>query len=156
MTDVYFYTKKSPFSNFYSVPNGFIYMNVRLSTSEHHLMYQKAMLMGDTVTADKIREAKTPLEAKRLGRKVAPWDQDKWVANCNDIMTNILVAKFKHSEMRPYLVNTGDANLYEASPKDKIWGIGISVKAAEAGAKHNGRNLLGKCLMRARGVVCNE
>ena len=153
MADVYFYGNASPFSNFYPVINGFTYDGVHLPTSEHHLMYQKALLMGDAATAGKIREATKPLEAKRLGRKVAPFDQQKWAANCEDLMTNILIAKFKHPGMRDHLVDTGFANIYEASHRDKIWGIGISVKAAEAGAAHNGRNLLGKCLMRARETV---
>lgn len=153
MENVYFYKTRSPFSNFYPVPDGFTYMNVHLPTSEHHLMFQKALLMGDAVSALKIREAKTPAAAKRLGRKVSPWDLNLWKAHSQDIMTNILIAKFQHPDMRDFLVNTGNADLYEAAPNDKIWGIGISVKDAKAGKQHNGLNQLGRCLMAARAAL---
>lgn len=155
MAGIYFYGhsngKPHPhFSNFFPVPGGFEHNEVQFKTSEHALMYEKALLMGDAATALKIRNAKNPLDAKRLGRKVKPWNQARWEANCEGIMTAILVSKFSVPAMRPLLADTGTSNIYEASPRDKIWGIGISVAKAEAGGKHDGRNLLGKCLMRAR------
>lgn len=157
MTEIYFYSTKSPFSNFYKVkPDGFVHEGVSLPTAEHHLMYQKSLLMGDQNSANNIMEAKRALQAKRLGRKVRPWNQGIWEANREDIMTNILVSKFKHPSMLTHLKATGNAILYEASPSDKIWGIGVSVKSAEVGAPHNGRNLLGKCLMRAREILNNN
>lgn len=39
------------------------------STSEHYMMYCKAMLFGDEKVAKKILDAKTPGEAKTLGRE---------------------------------------------------------------------------------------
>ena len=155
-SSIYFYgpTKTNGYlSNFYHVKDKFQYDGVSFHTSEHHLMYQKAMLMGDDNTASKIKHVTKPLEAKRLGRQVKPWDQTKWENNCQDIMVNILVAKFSDPQMKPFLESTRGKQLFEASPTDKIWGIGISVKSAESGASHNGRNLLGKALMRAREVI---
>ena len=42
--------------------------------------------------------------------------------------------------------------LVEASPKDKIWGIGLTAHDSKAinEREWRGTNLLGKCLMRAR------
>ncbi len=158
MASIYFYghTNGKPFpyfSNFYPVPGGFEYCGVTLPTSEHHLMYQKDLLMGDGATALEIKKATKPLHAKRLGRKVKPWDQAKWEANCSDIMEKILVAKFSHPAMKSLLLDTGDVAIYEAAPRDKVWGIGIGVEAGERGEAHRGRNLLGKALVRAREVV---
>lgn len=51
---------------------------------------------------------------------------------------------------REVLLQTGNKELVEASPMDRIWGVGFG--AANAGANRGrwGLNLLGKCLMRAR------
>ena len=155
---VYFYghgagKPNKELSNFYKVPGGFEYNGFTFCTSEQALMFAKAMLMGDGVTALKIRSATQPLQAKCLGRKVKPWDQAKWDANCENLMRDILVAKFSNPAMKPKLLETVGKQIYEASASDKIWGIGISVDHAVCGAKHNGRNLLGKALMRAREIL---
>jgi predicted NAD-dependent protein-ADP-ribosyltransferase YbiA (DUF1768 family) len=38
-------------------------------TSEHYMMYRKALLFGDKAVAEKILVAETPGEAKTLGRQ---------------------------------------------------------------------------------------
>ncbi|MEU4646849.1 NADAR family protein [Nocardia fluminea] len=63
------------------------------------------------------------------------------------------VAKFGQNDaLRGYLVGTGARVLVEASPVDRIWGIGMA--ADDPGALDPGRwkglNLLGFALMRAR------
>ena len=144
----YFYTKKDRESNFY--PHAFKYDDVYMRTSEHHLMRAKALLMGDQVAESAIMCAPTALTAKRLGRKVRPWNQALWDDNCDRIMEDILVAKFSSTPaMREYILGI-EGHFYEASPRDKVWGIGIGVKQAEAGAPHNGQNKLGLALDRAR------
>ncbi len=147
----YFYTKKDRESNFY--PHAFTYRGVKLPTSEHHLMREKARLMGDQHAMTLIEAAPSALAAKRLGRKVKPWDQGLWDDNCDRIMEDILVAKFNSTPgMRAYILNT-EGHFYEASPRDKVWGIGIGIKQAEAGAPHNGENKLGRALDRARARI---
>ncbi len=147
----YFYTNKDRESNFY--PHAFWYEDVKLDTSEHHLMRKKALLMGDHETASLISRAPTPLAAKRLGRKVRPWNQGLWEDHCDQIMEDILVAKFASTHaMREYILDI-EGHFYEASPKDKIWGIGISVKQAREGKPHNGQNKLGRALDRARARI---
>ena len=160
MDNVYFYghsngrlTQTPWLSNFYKVPNGFEYAGFTFTTSEHALMYAKATLMGDEESAMKIKQAATPLAAKRLGRKVKPWDQTRWDAECEGTMREILIAKFSNPEMKPKLLSLMGRGIYEASPRDKIWGIGISVNQAESGVPHKGRNLLGKALMAARDTL---
>ena len=147
----YFYTKKCIESNFY--PHEFAHEGVTMPTSEHHLMYKKAMLMGDPNSAEKIKVAKSALVAKRLGRRVSPFYQGMWEENCDKIIEDILVSKFSStSSMKQYLVDT-EGPFFEASKKDKIWGIGIGVEAAERGEAHQGQNKLGRALDRAKARI---
>lgn len=56
------------------------------------------------------------------------------------------------------LLETGDAVLVEASPLDKIWGIGLARDNADASnpKKWKGLNLLGKALMAVREDLRNN
>lgn len=47
-------------------------------------------------------------------------------------------------------METGDRKLIEASPFDKIWGIGFSKDKVPVNRRMWGMNLLGKALMNAR------
>lgn len=128
-------------------------------TAEHAIMHIKACLMGDREVADEILACnpKTPLAAKRLGRKVCKsghspdWDEGKWKLYVGSIAKAILTAKFEQNpDLATKLKATGDKVLAEAAPRDKIWGIGIGVKTAMTGAAWKGHNLLGKTLMSVR------
>ena len=54
--------------------------------------------------------------------------------------------------MLDYLLGTGDRVLVEASPVDRIWGIGLAAQdeRAQHPAQWCGLNLLGFALMQAR------
>ena len=53
--------------------------------------------------------------------------------------------------LKNLLIGTGTKTLYEASPYDKIWGIGFSPQNAPNVNKYLfGRNLLGNALMDIR------
>lgn len=56
----------------------------------------------------------------------------------------------KKGDPRKMLLETGDTLLVEASPYDRIWGIGYSHANSEAYRGTWGENLLGKALMRVR------
>lgn len=63
------------------------------------------------------------------------------------------VAKFSQNpDLKEFLLGTGDAVIVEASPYDKIWGIGL--KANDERARNpetwRGENLLGFALMDVR------
>ncbi|KAI0521335.1 hypothetical protein F5B22DRAFT_634718 [Xylaria bambusicola] len=51
---------------------------------------------------------------------------------------------------RDVLLATGTRELVEASPYDRIWGVGFAAKGAERNRSKWGLNLLGKCLMEVR------
>ncbi|MFT7839174.1 NADAR family protein [Saccharothrix sp. BKS2] len=122
-------------------------------TAEHHMMVGKALLFGDEHTARRVLAARTPAEAKSLGRQVRGFDEDTWVANRVDVVVRANLAKFgAHDELRAYLLSTGNRVLVEASPVDRIWGIGLAAddERARDPASWRGLNLLGEALMTVR------
>lgn len=63
------------------------------------------------------------------------------------------MAKFgQHPELRDFLLGTGNRVLVEASPRDRIWGIGLAADddRATSPAHWPGLNLLGFALMEVR------
>lgn len=120
---------------------------------ESYMMWSKAMLMGDEEVAAKILSEDIPARVKKLGQSVKPWDEDKWIANRCKIMYEGCMEKFKtHADLKAKLLATGDAILVEASPMDKIWGVGLAAnnKDVRNVAKWKGLNLLGRVLMKVR------
>lgn len=75
-----------------------------------------------------------------------------------DIVRRGSVAKFKSTEvLRAYLVGTGKRVLVEASPRDRIWGVGMgrSNPLIERPSEWRGQNLLGFALMQARAELAD-
>lgn len=122
-------------------------------TAEHWLMAAKARLFSDEITLQKILEAPDPKTAKEMGRAVAHFDTSRWELNCPELAIQGNLAKFgQHSALRHYLLATGDKILVEASPVDRIWGIGLSAtdERSRNPLAWEGLNLLGFILMDVR------
>jgi len=150
----FFYESKSPFSNWYMSP--FIHHNIQYNCSEQYMMYQKARLFKDFDVAEMIMEQAHPRKQKFLGRQVRGYDDPTWMAECENIMVPGLVSKFtQDTYCLRTMLDTGDTILVEASPTDKVWGIGLSADDPRAlnQATWQGKNLLGKVLMKARDVI---
>jgi ribA/ribD-fused uncharacterized protein len=134
-------------------PAEFTVDGVRFRSAEHYMMWRKAMLFGDVTMADRILAAHHPRNAKVLGRGVAGFDDRRWAAERFDIVVAGSLAKFgQHDDLREWLTGTGDRVLVEASPTDRVWGIGLAASDERAAdpARWRGLNLLGFALMRAR------
>ena len=148
----------SEFSNFY--PSVFTVNNIKFYNNEQYFMYQKAIFFGDNETANEIlKYGKNPKEAKKLGRLVANFDNSKWDAVRYDIMLTGLRHKFKSNpRLKELLLSFGDRIFVEASPFDKIWGIGLSQNDINADdeQKWKGQNLLGKALTQLKTEFINE
>ncbi|UFZ05192.1 NADAR family protein [Bradyrhizobium ontarionense] len=126
------------------------------ATAEHYMMAHKAELFGDQETRDAILAAPGPSQAKTLGRAVRGFDDDRWIAHRFDVAVRGNVAKFgQNPELAAWLRSTGDAVLVEASPVDRIWGIGLAADDARARepARWRGLNLLGFALMKVRAAL---
>jgi ribA/ribD-fused uncharacterized protein len=142
---------KSCLSNWY--PATFTLNDITYATTEHYMMAHKAKLFGDTRMYHAILNAKTPKEAKALGRKAIGFIEETWNTHRIEIMVTGNEAKFsQHHDMKEFLLSTNNAILVEASPYDRIWGIGMSVNNPhiEDPKAWNGLNLLGFALMEVR------
>ena len=99
-----------------------------------------------------------PAAQKALGRKVQDFDEAIWKASREKIVEEGNWWKFVNGTstgevekgLKERLLETGERELVEASPRDRIWGVGFGRNNAEANRGRWGLNLLGKALMRVR------
>ncbi len=117
------------------------------------MMAEKARLFGDSEIREKILRSGSPGAAKQLGREVRGFDQDIWERERFDIVVKGNVQKFsQNQELGKFLIDTKKRILVEASPVDRIWGIGLDATSefANVPSKWRGLNLLGFALMEVR------
>lgn len=123
------------------------------NSAEQYMMAEKAKLFDDDEIRKQILECKHPKQVKSLGRMVKGFKEDVWAKNCFQIVKRGNIAKFsQNKELLEFLINTKQRVLVEASPIDKIWGIGLAKDAdnIENPFIWKGKNLLGFVLMEVR------
>ena len=131
----------------------FILDGIEYNCAEQAMMHKKALQFGDQKTSKKIMEAIQASKQKALGRQVSNYDDTVWSAKRYDIVKDINVAKFSHNpQLLKQLLALDNLTIVEASPYDKIWGIGLGQSHPDATtpSKWKGLNLLGKALMEVR------
>jgi len=160
VTDTHVFFWGGEFSNWYECP--FKYKNITFFNTEQAFMWEKALFFNDIETAEQILKTPNPKENKALGRKVKNFDGESWLIASYPIMVGVNLAKYgqKNENNKYYrcerakklLLSTGDKVIVEASPYDKIWGIGIHWEDDDCldETKWKGMNLLGKALMEVR------
>ncbi|MFG2192584.1 NADAR family protein [Streptomyces sp. NPDC048639] len=134
-------------------PSPFTVDGIAYATAEHWMMAEKARLFGDGEAERRALEATSPAAAQKAGRLVSGFDEETWRTHRYGIVLAGSLHKFgRDPELRAYLLGTGDHVLVEASPVDRIWGIGLAedAEAAHDPARWRGLNLLGFALMEAR------
>lgn len=134
-------------------PSPFTVDGVTYASAEHWMMAGKARLFGDAEAEEAAVTASSPAAAKKAGRLVRGFDQDRWIRERFALVVEGSVHKFGQSpELAGYLLSTGDRVLVEASPLDRIWGIGLAAddERVERPQEWEGLNLLGFALMEAR------
>ncbi|MGW7406847.1 NADAR family protein [Streptomyces sp. NPDC054833] len=134
-------------------PSPFVVDDVAYATAEHWMMAGKARLFGDAEAERRILAAGRPSEAKKAGRLVRGFDEAIWERERFRIVVEGSVHKFTtHADLRAFLLGTGSRVLVEASPVDRVWGIGLAAddEAAMHPERWRGPNLLGFALMEAR------
>ncbi len=123
------------------------------------MMAEKARLFSDAALRSQILDAREPAEHKRLGRAVGGFDEATWARARFKIVVTASLNKFgQNSALRAYLLATTDEVLVEASPSDRVWGIGLAPTdpAVADPARWRGENLLGFALMCARATLAGE
>lgn len=134
-------------------PANFQIDGIQYPTAEHYMMAAKARLFSDTEALEKILLCETPAEAKALGRKVRNFDGGVWNNHRSVIVVRANQAKFSQNPgFALWLRLTAPKVLVEASPRDRIWGIGMgrSNSNAQDPRQWRGTNLLGFALMQVR------
>ena len=120
------------------------------------MMHGKALLFEDNAVAEQILATRDPRTIKALGRKVKGFNEKVWKKHRENIVYCNNRAKFTQNDHLLWALVETTGTLVEASPSDRIWGIGMSVK----NDKHlnplewNGLNLLGFALMKVRDELC--
>jgi len=143
---IFFYHRHDPhycFTNF--SPHTVEYQGKVYPTSEH-LFQAFKFLDRRPGLAEHIRTFSTqPSQALSEARRFAPEVRPDWMSFNIRAMDITLTQKFQqHQDIRQELLATGDSDLIEDSDVDSFWGCG---------ADKQGRNELGKALMRLRSVV---
>lgn len=119
---------------------------VQFTSAEQAMMYEKAMLFGDHDIAKAILKANHPRIQKELGRKVTDYDDKIW-AECR--LSRVTLNNFYKFSQNPILkdiiLSLIDWEFVEASPTDKIWGVGLAENDPKIYDRSNwaGLNLLG-------------
>ncbi|MGW2210195.1 NADAR family protein [Streptomyces sp. NPDC001781] len=140
-------------------PAPFTVHGVEYATAEHWMMAGKARLFGDPEAERQVLAAGHPAGAKKAGRLVRGFDEETWRRERFRIVVEGSVHKFAADpSLRAYLLGTGERVLVEASPVDRVWGIGLGVQdeAVWDPARWKGPNLLGFALMEARERLRSE
>ena len=145
------------FSQWYD--RGFVIDGIQYKCAEQYMMAQKARVFGDDEIFELILKSDDPKDIKALGRKVKGFNSDLWNENKFRIVLEGNYAKFSQNEdLRDFLMSTNDKILVEASPYDKIWGIGM--RESEDGVNNpknwKGTNLLGFAIMQVRDMLMKE
>lgn len=96
-------------------------------TAEHAMMYGKAKMFNDQQAMSAILEELLPHAVKAIGRQVRNFDGTKWDNASYDLVRDINREKFKQDpRLKKWLLSLPDNTVFvEASPFDRIWGIGL-------------------------------
>ncbi|WP_017812971.1 NADAR family protein [Paenibacillus shenyangensis] len=153
----FFYRSESPFSQWY--PAVFVVGEHTFDSAEQYMMYGKAMLFGDQEIATRILTAKQPRQQKQLGRQVQRFDKAVWDEHARQIVYDGNYAKFtQNKELLEVLLATAGTTLVEASPTDRIWGIGLAEEDPRVRNRSTwrGTNWLGEVLTELREQLLTE
>lgn len=134
--------------------NGVLY-----ESAEQYMMAEKARAFNDQIALSNIMGSKSPRDQKAFGRRVGtfegadPFDPAKWDAASDEVVFRGTLFKFSQNpDLRAHMAASGEKMIVEASPVDKIWGIGLAEEDPRAldPSKWLGQNRLGKAVERVR------
>ena len=145
---------KSCLSQWYK--SDFIIDDVKYCCMEQYMMAEKAKLFNDSETLNLIMDETDQKTIKDLGRMVKNFNSNIWDENKYNIVLKGNFAKFsQNNNLKDFLLSTNDSIIVEASPYDKVWGIGMKQddKNILDVSKWKGKNLLGFALMEVRDML---
>ncbi len=157
MAEAFTFFWKHRLSQWHRAP--FAVGSVTFTHAEQYMMYAKALLFGDRDAAARILAAETPREQQEIGRGVRGFDESVWVLFREGVVFAGNYARFSQNpDQRELLFATRGTTLVEASPHDRVWGIGLAADDPRAQDRSQwlGLNLLGEALTRVREALLWE
>jgi ribA/ribD-fused uncharacterized protein len=157
MAETFTFFWKSRLSQWHRAP--FVLGGTTFTHGEQYMMYAKALLFGDREAADRVLAAETPTEQQAIGRTIRGFDEAVWVLFREGIVFSGNYARFSQNpDQRELLFTTRGTTLVEASPHDRVWGIGLAADDPRARDRSQwlGLNLLGDALTRVRQALLWE
>ena len=154
MAEAFTFFWKSPLSQWQRSP--FVVGGVAFTHAEQFMMYAKALLFGDRDAAAAVLDAPTPREQQAIGRAVRGYDEAVWVLFREGVVYQANYARFSQNpDQRELLFATRGTTLVEASPHDRVWGIGLAADDPRASdrSQWRGLNLLGQALTQVRDAL---
>lgn len=141
------------------MPSEFEIEGVYYNTAEQYMMAKKALLFNDFDAHREIMLESSPALQKAIGKTVRCFDKVKWETYCRKYVYDANYAKFtQNPKMYDELMGSGTKEIVEASPEDKIWGIGLHSTNPLAWDKSTwqGTNWLGEAIMQVRATLRKE
>ncbi|THV03955.1 DUF1768-domain-containing protein [Dendrothele bispora CBS 962.96] len=140
---IYFYSKHKAYASFSNFSNHPVYFDGKKYPTSEHLFHAFKFMEHRPDLAEHIRTySDKPRDALFQARQHRSEQRKDWFDVNVEKMDIVLYHKFtQHKALKQELLDTGDAELIEDSNVDSFWGIG---------ANKDGRNELGKALMRLR------
>jgi ribA/ribD-fused uncharacterized protein len=137
----------------YVLQDKFPYPDQEYSSAEQFMMYHKAIIFLDIDSAKKIMKTNNVRKIKELGRNVAEFNEEVWKYYRSKVVYEGNKAKFtQDEELKNKLLSTVGTTIVEASPNDRVWGIGLVENDIRAQKRETwqGKNLLGEILTKIR------
>ena len=157
ITDEYVFFYKDWLSNYQRTKFDVEWNGVKytFTSAEQGFMYIKAITFGDNVTAQKILNTDDPNRCRKLGRQVKGYNDAEWAKIRYDVFYTLNWAKYtQDKKLQEKLLDPqfDGKKFIEASPIDKIWGIGYAEDNPniEFTDMYWGKNYLGRILTNIR------
>jgi len=129
---------------------------------EQYMMYCKALLFKNGDWAQRIMESTNPREQKKMGRQITGFNKEAWEEVALNVVQRGNYLKFMQNrtllEMMMNDVKEGYTTFVEASPFDKIWGIGLGEDDPDCldRNKWKGLNWLGIAITNVKDAIIEE
>jgi ribA/ribD-fused uncharacterized protein len=133
--------------------------------TEQAFMWAKAMYFNSPEEAKEIlkteAEGNTPMWCKQCGRWVKNYDDKKWDLVRYSFMYEVNLCKYQQDKrLQEKLIDPkfDGKTFVEASPTDRIWGIGLGENDPNIDDETNwkGKNLLGKAITAVRKTIISD
>lgn len=164
ITDEYYFFWNGIYSQWYMDPNKpYLFKDadedgqiIKFISAEHYMMYYKALTFNDIESAGLILKTVHPGDVKKIGRAIKNYDDSVWSAKRFDVVVKGNLLKFSQNRnLLKDLSKHSNLEFVEASPYDKIWGIGLAENDDRVLDKSlwDGENLLGKAINKVAKIL---